>query len=700
MTIISMQVITQLCGLLNRLIHHTYHGHASTAIFSAFLWIDLVQAQQPLAELGGWPAGAFTALGGSWLCIKCLSESKYDVLPTILFARFLHIIPSLREKLRSDENFGSLMKEVVLTTIEYSNKGVIQEWDALIVISKQDVKVQSHGDSFTFRQTESTGGDSTEKRRKPDLEEGSIGDSFEIEIITGFNMAGFEQAARLLLRRLGLAKKDDIKPRLGKLLRLWRALQIYQQYRKQTRWSSALPRTSGRSLGHSEINDNVDYYINLLNWTSSEPNESLNEEDDTEEDDAGEDDAHSKHLSALKRTKMTIHYPDAPYRENEVPVGATAEEYAVSAKDIAIMLAFTEHVCGDRYKGINPLILCIWIWTQGRLHPSDNLLITLPPSTQFIYPQPELPSLKPPPTPETESLPAMEPRTNSTSEATSQLVVESQPAVELASPTPYEKPHLLSRAPNVLDLSGIDWEVDGGTFMNVWKVLWVLSVVSSALIAFFVILSNGGHPNFATTLGLLFGRPYSIDSNSQDSGYPPSWNGRRQLRWGTGYACGVFKGKFYKRMGPTGNSLFRTTFVYAVSWATWCWRRPLQSSLNFKPSQPSSTWVLWVAVLFECAGTIACFFGIIMLANWGQTKAAFACALNFVSFSIVCALMFRSLIWKEGHDTLFWYSELGVGTAILYAAVIHCGVGPSHGPFVWYNAMVWIHTVASSCFSG
>ncbi|KAF8534121.1 hypothetical protein BDD12DRAFT_809620 [Trichophaea hybrida] len=239
----------------------------------------------------------------------------------------------------------------------YQQFCVIQDWDALIVISTQDVKVQSHGDSFTFRQTESKGEDSTEKRRKPDLEEGSISDSFEIEIITGFNMAGFEQAARLLLRRLGLAKKDDIKPRLGKLLRLWRALQIYQQYRKQTRWSSVLMRISGISHGHSEINDNVDYYINLLNWTSSEPNESLNEEDDTEEDDAGEDDAHSKHLSALKGTKMKIHYPDAPYRENEVPVGATAEEHAVSAKDIAIMLAFTEHVGGDRYKGINPLIL-------------------------------------------------------------------------------------------------------------------------------------------------------------------------------------------------------------------------------------------------------------------------------------------------------------------------------------------------------
>ena len=99
---------------------HVYSSVSVTVLLLAFFGIARVQAQQPLAEIGGWPSGALTLLVGAWLSIQCLSESKYDVLPTILFARILHRITALRRLLTSDIPFGSLTKEVVLTPIEYS----------------------------------------------------------------------------------------------------------------------------------------------------------------------------------------------------------------------------------------------------------------------------------------------------------------------------------------------------------------------------------------------------------------------------------------------------------------------------------------------------------------------------------------------------------------------------------------------------
>jgi hypothetical protein len=674
--------MTQMCQLVTQFIHHIYPKHVLPICFTISLSLDLVQAQQPLAELGGWPAGAFTLLGGVWLCIRCLSEQKYDVLPTILFARFLHKVPFLRGLLRSNEQFGNLTKEVILTSIKYSKSCVIQEWDALIVISKP-VDVRFHSGSFVFRQTELRKEHQLrESERDPEVvsadDPNAEGNAFEVEVITKVDMDKFDRVAELLLQRLEhLPPNGKDVPLVGKLLRLWRGLQIYQQYPQQTRWDPPLERATGKSYGHSEIDNRVESYLKLM---SAYPEQISTEID-----------------YPTETPRMQIHYPDAHYAENELPVGATAKESAVSADEISLLLAFTEYVCGDRNRAINPLILCIWLWMKGKLHPSDNLLIKLPPSTQFIYPQPDLTPKALLSEPQNQTHPS--PPEVKSPEVTTQPAAESPPPVKSALPTPSEEPLVLSRAPNILDLSGEDWEVDGDTFLNVWKVIWVLSLLSSALIAFFVILSGGGNPNMATTLGLLFCRPYSIDSNPQDSGYPPSWNGRRRLRWGSGYSCGVFKGTFYKRMGPTGNSLFRATTVHAVSWVTWIWRKQLQTSLNFTQSKPSSIWVLWVAVVLECMATAACFYGTFFLMNLRQRKAAFVCGLNFVCVSVMCVLMFRYLISDVGHETVFWCSEMGIAIAIFYPAVIHRGIGPSHGPFVWYTAIVWIHIIASSCFS-
>ena len=151
-------------------------------------------------------------------------------------------------------------------------------------------------------------------------------------------------------------------------------------------------------------------------------------------------------------------------------------------------------------------------------------------------------------------------------------------------------------------------------------------------------------------------------------------------------------------MGPTGNSLFRCIVVYVASWITWYLRTPLRRAMQFARPAPTSTWVLWVAICFECMAMLATFMGIFMLIAWRQVKASIALTINFIALAICFALMVRYMATKQGHWALFWYSELGILTAILYAAVIHRGVGPSHGPFVWYNAIVWIHTIASSCF--
>jgi hypothetical protein len=608
---------------------HVYRSVSVTVLLLAFFGTARVQAQQPLAEIGGWPSGALTLLVGAWLSIQCLSESKYDVLPTILFARILHRITTLRRFLTSDIPFGSLTKEVVLTPIEYSGMRIIQEWDSLILPSR-GVKFKLSCRSFTFRQVECINGD-TEATINHD-------NMFSLEIVTGLDMERFTQAVDQFLQEMDLEKDDD-KPRIGELLRLWRALRIYQQCRQQTEWSE--------DYDQRLFNDGTQHYKRMMKSTGPTANQNLEESNETPKD----------ILNSLEKTKMSLHYPDSPYGANELPVGAIMEDEAVSAKHLAAMLAFTEYICGDSYKGINPLILCIWIWMQGRLHPSDSMVITLPPSRRFIYPQ-----------------------------STTQLTQE------------IEEPNRISSAPNVLDLSSDDWDIDGGTFMNAWKVIWVFSLITSVLIAFFVVVSGGGNPSLATTLGLLFVRPYSIDSNLHDSGYPPSWNGRRRLRWDNGYACGLFKGKHYKKMGPTGNSLFRCIVVYVASWITWYLRTPLRRAMQFARPAPTSTWVLWVAICFECMAMLAMFMGIFMLIAWRQVKASIALTINFIALAICFALMVRYMATKQGHKALFWYSELGILTAILYAAVIHRGVGPSHGPFVWYNAIVWIHTIASSCF--
>lgn len=313
------------------------------------------------------------------------------------------------------------------------------------------------------------------------------------------------------------------------------------------------------------------------------------------------------------------------------------------------MLAFTGYVCEDRSRSLNPLLLCVWIWLTGKQHHSDNMVLRLPHLQSLVYPQ--------------------------------------RPIKEI-----------LSSPLVALDLSGDDWDIDGANSApGAWLlVFWFLSLLTASVVAFFAVVSGHVAPNLATTLGLFFSRPYSRDSYlGIDAGYPPSWNGRRQIRWSNGYACGIFKGRFYRQMGPSGSSVSRALVVYTTSWIAYVFRSHFRSSLHFTISAPApEPWVgvaasavLLVSTLARAGITIL--NSIATLRRFGKISWLKALA-SSASQSVE---LFFIISYYKGNIPIPVQESLSLILLAASAMVIPRGVSPAHREFALYGFTVWVQMI-------
>lgn len=111
-------------------------------------------------------------------------------------------------------------------------------------------------------------------------------------------------------------------------------------------------------------------------------------------------------------------------------------------------------------------------------------------------------------------------------------------------------------------------QIDGISYYGLPRIPWVYSTVIGVLVTFFTSLAGGSNPCFAASIGLLLLRPYNNDYNFHNAGCPPSWNGRRRVRWNDSVgpnACGIFSGYTHIRVGNTGNGIFRLTILMITS---------------------------------------------------------------------------------------------------------------------------------------
>jgi len=92
---------------------HAHAGATRIAIALALL-SRTVNAQNPVADLGSWPDGAVTLLGGLYVALHSMSYYNYDVLPPICFAPLWHKIPGVKGLLRGSGRMGSWFNVLVL----------------------------------------------------------------------------------------------------------------------------------------------------------------------------------------------------------------------------------------------------------------------------------------------------------------------------------------------------------------------------------------------------------------------------------------------------------------------------------------------------------------------------------------------------------------------------------------------------------
>lgn len=75
----------------------------------------VVKAQNPLSDVGGWPSGAVTLLGGLYTAFQNNNTSNFNVVPgvPVPLSVLWHYVPFLRKFLRSGE-IGSTFTSIVL----------------------------------------------------------------------------------------------------------------------------------------------------------------------------------------------------------------------------------------------------------------------------------------------------------------------------------------------------------------------------------------------------------------------------------------------------------------------------------------------------------------------------------------------------------------------------------------------------------
>jgi hypothetical protein len=603
-----------------------------------FTSVALVRAQEPTGELGPWPSGSLTLLVGMWLAVTCLSQSRLDVLPPTMLACILHEVPIIRRFFTLDRS------ESILDCILRRKFPWLHNPHPVSLIKQ-----------LVFTGINHAGRPVAQEWDALVLLSGGVQYEMSDQAVTLHlpdQIGGCIEAANDSEKKLHLQVTTGLDMRkFSKCVdRLLKELvppiepdplsSSFPNDRLLFLWAGlrAYQRHPNQLRSAADEHNNllrrgVNYYRPVLDPDDIPPN-------------YPEGEATNTNMTAT----IPLYISGSQCAEKEMLLDAgNPRLLRLSARHLSFMLGFVEIVCGDWRRPINPLIFYIWTWMQGQETLSDSMVIQFPPSIRFEYPQAA----------------GAEPNTHSGSAY-------------------------------VLDLSE-EYHIDvqgGGYYLSLG--IWFLNVFSSFLVAFFAIVS-GAKPNLATTLGLLFAQPYMLSSSSfRDIGGLPSWNGRKQVRWGKGFKCGLFGGKYHRRQGPSGNSRFRASILYAASWIIWGFRSRLRTTLHFGQPCPAPTWVQAAAYYLEIIAMC------IWLTGFFATFLSRVHLIQVIAFIVPFFYLVSVVILVPDTavppSAFFWYSELGILCTVPWVAIIHCGPGPTCASVCAYNATIWIHIIASSYF--
>lgn len=708
-------------------------GRALAVIFLLLALTTLVQAQQPIAELGSWPPGALTLLVGLWLAVQSIIGGDFDATPSLCIRPLIHLIPGLKVMLWSREPMGTIIKSLVFSNCAMP-QGVpteskigrhdvhdgIWEWDILTIYNREMGRVPQpnvsvpHTVAPKVPQFELIEGNKEEKSEKDDsptvvserrgeengdkvesvspvkLAEGEAGksksssgvvvsverrddpeeecrfkmtiktpESSNLDVHLTFTVLTSSKDPHSELSNVHSTLWEALgKPNTDKFLQYWRCLQAYQ---------------STRTLHHMLPKNSKARDID----TSNLPEEQLPDLDDNE--------------------TLQIFIGNPPNHSNEAVIGAFMQDKALKVKHLMALLRYVKIFPKPLYA--NPLVPLLWWWVEGKAGEQDNMFFTLPeikiqetPTRPGPY---KTSTVKQPTFRSTPKSPTATRRPK----LLSWLWARDYTEPNIEAPVVPTASNNITPAPTFCEielLEGIP-VIDGSDFFGFARFPWIVSTIFGIVITFFTAIAGTSNPNLATAIGLLVLRPYSNDNNYRDAGVPPSWNGRRQIRWGD-YRCGIFNGPTQVRVGNIGNSIYRFTILMAVAWLTWYWRAPLRDALSFKEIQAVQPWVMWVAFLLEAISTVWIFIGTWILYSWEQYRIAVAAFITGVAEGCVAGLMLWYLLTGHGLKAIFFAAEACLGTAALYGGLTVIGAESNSGAIQLGCLIFWAHMVAVSCF--
>lgn len=423
----------------------------------------LVHAQQPLSEVGPWPSSAVILFVGIWIAMKSIIDGRFDATLPMCTSSLLHQIPGLKMVMWATEPMGTAVKFLILSH------------------SKMPIRVPK---KFTTPQrgiwewdalTVYNGWEKKALRFKPvDKDDNEVMEDGEQKFRMGIETP---DSANLDLYLTFTTKTDADKLEVAHT-KLWNDLDkpttnIFLLY-----WRGLLACQTAKSFEHmwsqsSKASKNTFELTEILNAVKDFKDKDLKGWKD-------------------KGARLNIFVGEPLSEPNEITLGAVMERRTLQAKHLVAMLIYIENF--PKPSEVNPLLPLVWWWAKGWTKETDNMFFTLP--TVKIKDRTKKP------TQNTRHLEGASPTTPNT------LVIAKPPAVANASA--YCEITLSKGLP----------QIDGCEYLRTSRAPWVLSTFFGMILTFFTSLAASSNPSLATSVGLLFLKPYSNDYNFLDVAVP------------------------------------------------------------------------------------------------------------------------------------------------------------------------------------
>ncbi|KAF8544988.1 hypothetical protein BDD12DRAFT_800776 [Trichophaea hybrida] len=324
----------------------------SWVLFVTLSGSAFVAAQQPVAELGTWPSGAFTLLVGLWLVGRVMMNGDFDTVLPICTRSITLQIPGLKQIFWIQDQLGVSIGSLVLSSQQYPSRlyngppfsrttdhGGIWEWDKLTMYKVKERPTVSFLRSRKA-QTPTNSVDIFEMDIPPP-EKSNL--SLKLTFTTNEN-TNIVKATQDLFQALFQHPKRGPES-TDMFLQYWRALQFYQHTGdSDQKWSGDIQGESFNIL--DTVKSYRDKVLEIDKWCDR------------------------------KRT-LRVFVRDAPIASNEVTVGAMLLENAIEAGQLVALLIYVQNFPDECE--VNPLIPLLLRWTEGKLSPSDNFVFTLSP---------------------------------------------------------------------------------------------------------------------------------------------------------------------------------------------------------------------------------------------------------------------------------------------------------------------------------